>query len=318
MGLEAERGSNWIDVYPFSGRGLSINNTGDRFSLNPDLARFVEENWKPKAEKGWRSSWVPFAKRVSFTDSGVTVETGVMRYHEIDGMNKALEEGLPSAPLEGFVPCLSVSFLTATRDGHIILRRRSADVHVPDALTHEPCGYMTSRDIPLVRMYEKPEHANNPRLFDVETQLNTKARYLAEAFGIDPEAVTYKLLQDFLAAGWITTEMYFSTTGTIDEPTERLIGIDRAETVFIPPEDLLPLLLNQGRLAGVDMRGRKTNIREIPLTDETVVGVLFGYEDLTGDTLDIGEIVDRLNHDGLNIRIFDTHPGIAYQFPASA
>ena len=75
------------------------------------------------------------------------------------------------------------------------------------------------------------------------------------------------------------------------------------------------LILNQGRLARVDPTGyRPEDPREIPLIDESLVGLMWGYERLTGEKLDLEDTVDRLRVDGLRIKVNDTSPGFSYSF----
>ncbi|MEK6842703.1 MAG: hypothetical protein AABX84_02710, partial [Nanoarchaeota archaeon] len=75
---------------------------------------------------------------------------------------------------------------------------------------------------------------------------------------------------------------------------------------------------NQGRLSKIDPKDyRPGDPREIPLIDETIVGLLFGYEKLTGEKLDVQETVERLGKDGLQIRIYNTAPGMKYEFTTS-
>lgn len=314
---KTRRQGPWIDVYPFNGRGLTIENTGGRVSLNTELRRYVDRLWAPKAARGWRSSIVPFAHGISFGNDDITVQAGAMRFHQIDGMDKAIEEGLPFAPEQRFVPCLSVGFVTGTEDGKVILQRRGPDVHVPNTLIEEPCGYMTSRDIPRVKRYENRRHFHNPRLFDQIVMLDARKREIARAVGVNPESVTYDPKQDFLGAGWLTTEAYFGTTGKVDARSTDLAPRDGVETVYVDFNDLKPLILAQGRLSRVSPVGyRPNNVREMPVIDETTLGLIYGYRKLTGDnTFNEMEVIDRLNHDGLNIKVFDTTPGQSYAFP---
>ena len=54
------RANPWIGVYPFEGRGLIINDINLGVELNPEMAEYIEKLWQPKAEKGWKSSWIAF------------------------------------------------------------------------------------------------------------------------------------------------------------------------------------------------------------------------------------------------------------------
>ena len=316
---EQRRTGAWIDVFPFRGRDLVVHYSGRRMSLNPALQAYADELWAPKAAKNYTDSWVPFAHRVSFTDGQVRVEAGAMRYHEIEGANKAIEEGLPFAPELGFNNSLSVGFVTGTEDSKVVLQRRPDGVHVPNTLIQEPCGYMSSMQFVPRAQCGDPQYANDPRLFDIGLQLDSKRAEIAEALGVGPESITYDPKQDLLGAGWKTIEMYFSTTGRVDARSQDLPVRDKIETIYVPFDELRTLLLNQGRLASVDPVGyRPDDFKEMPIIDETILALLFGYRKLTGDnSFDPLEAIDKLNQSGLNIRVFDTNPGSDYTFPTS-
>lgn len=312
----------WIDVYPFNGKRISILNDRARVILKKELSDYCDRLWKPKAEKGWKSSWVTFAKRLTISwdgeDAWHDINAGAMPFFQIDGMNKAIEGKEKFAPEQGYVPCLSVGFPTATKDGKVIFQRRAPDVHCPNILIHEPCGYMASMTFVPRQGCDKPKCADDPRLFSLETQLDFRRNEIARTFGVPSELVSYNPLQDFLAYGWMTTEMYFSTTGKIDANSSELEIPEKQEIFFVPFEHLKDLIYNQGRLSRINPDGyRPTDAREIPLIDESTIGLVYGYERLTGDKLDINETVARLNHDGMNIRVFDTSPEKSYEFPTS-
>lgn len=324
------RQSAWIDVWPLKDLSVKTSYSNSRAILNQGLVKLVEENWVPKAEKGWKSSWVPFVESAEIDDRHLQdpyggglphfkVNLGVMAYKEIEGINQAIEQNLPLISSEvSYNPCLSVGFITATKDGKVILQRRSADVHVPNTLIHEPCGYMTSLAFAPKAECDKPENSKDPRLFDLKTQLDYRKREIAETFGITEDSVDYRSDQDLLGAGWKSVELYFSTTGKIDAESKDLKLPEKQEVFFVPFEHLKQLIYNQGRLSKIDPKDyRPGDPREIPLIDETIVGLLFGYEKLTGEKLDIQETVERLGKDGLQIRIYNTVPGMKYEFTTS-
>jgi len=306
----------WIEVYPFQGRNLNISDTGKRIKLNPELSDYCDKSWKPKAEKGWKSSWISFAGDVYFTDSEVNVNSGAMPFSQVDGIVKAIEKEEYFARGHKYSNCLSVGFLTATKDDKIIFQRRAPDVHVPNTLIHEPCGYMASMYFAPRAECDDPKYANDSRLFDLETQLNAKKKQIAETFGLSAEQVSYGLKQDFLATGWLSKEMYFSTTGKIDAKQKDLNMPEKGEFVFVPFKFLKDLIHNQGKLSKVSPENyRPSDVREMPLIDESLIGLIFGYEKLTGEKLDINETIDRLSQDGLSIKVYDTSPGKGYGFP---
>ncbi len=307
----------WIHVYPFEERETILTNHKLRPILNDKLHSYSVELWQPRAEKGWTSSWIPFAKSLTFGDNDVIVNAGTMSFWEVDGMNQSIEQGKPFAPKDGYTPCLSVGFPTATRDGKVIFQRRAPDVHCPNMLIHEPCGYMSSMSFVPRAESADSQYKNDPRLFDLTTQLEARKREIAETFGLDPGQITYNPQQDFLAAGWKTTEMYFSCTGKIDA-NESDLKLPEGEFFFLPLEDIKPLIYNQGKLAGIDASNyRPDNPADIPLIDESLTGLIWGYESLTGEKINIPDTVDRLREDGLGIIIKDTSSRTTYSLPTS-
>ena len=310
----------WIEVWPLDTISkLNIIRTRRKAKLSQDLSSHVEELWRPKVERRWKSSWVPFVKKMSALDADhlgeFEINLGVMAYKEIEGVNDSIEKGLPFAPRLRFNPCLSVGFITATKDGKVIFQRRPENVHCPNVLIHEPCGYMTSLAFAPRAECDRPEYADDPRLFSLKAQLDYRKNEIARTIGVAPEAVTYQIEQDLLGCGWKTIEMYFSSTGIIDAKERELRIPEKGEFFFVPFERLRALIYNQGRLSQVDPAGYKPkDPREIPLIDESLAGLIWGYEKLTGERLDIDETVERLSKEGLEIRVHDTSPGKSYDF----
>lgn len=320
----AHRKGIWVEVWPLQdcGIGTSESQIG-RIELNKELSEHVEKLWAPKSAKGWKSSWVPFIKQIDFVHSlpqklAIPI-MGIMAYKEIEGINHAIENEMPFI-FKGisYNPCLSVGFLTATKDSKVIFQRRASNVHCPNILIHEPCGYMTSLAFAPRAECDMPKHANDSRLFDINVQLNYRKREIAETFGIPEELVSYHPEQDLLGCGWKSIEMYFSTTGKIDANSADLKLPEKQEVFFVPFEHLKDLIHNQGRLSKINPEGyRPSDPREIPLIDESLAGLIWGYEKITGEKLDIPETIDRLNKEGLEIKVHDTSPGKRYEFPSS-
>ncbi len=317
--MSESRKPGWIDAYPLHGRTAELHNTGAQVEFNPQLAQLIAEQWQPKAEQGWTSSWVAFAKQIQFAEDHVSVNAGAMQFHQIDGMNKAIEAEKKFAPKAGFVPCWSVGFATATSDGNVILQRRGSDVHVPNTFINEPTGYMASMMFAPRTESADPKYASDPRLFDVIAQLDARKEQMAAMFGVDSHLVSYRHEQDVIGTGWLSTELYFSTTGKINVESRHLEIPAKTEIFMLPFEHLKPLILNQGRLAGVDRANhRPDDARQIPLIDESLLALLYGYTELTGDnSLNIDETIEQLNHDGLDIRVYDTTAGNVYDFQTS-
>ncbi len=308
----------WIDVYPIEGRKTTIlcpNTTVSGIKLNKELSDYVDNLWKPKKEKGWTSSYVAFAKEVEFENEGVFVYADAMQFHQISGMNEAIKNKKPFAPEQRYINCLSVGFLTATKDAKVIFQRRPNDVHCPNTLIQEPCGYMATRNFLPKSEHENPKFTADPRLYSLEVQLEKRREELAGTLGVSPLDINYDTTQDFLAAGWLTQEMYFSTIGKVNAEQKDL-KLGKGEFVFVPFENVKDLIYNQGKLSKTSPIGyRPEDPRYMPIIDESLTGLIWGYEKLTGDKLDSYETVERLNNFGMDIRVLDTSSGKGYKFP---
>ena len=82
-------------------------------------------------------------------------------------------------------------------------------------------------------------------------------------------------------------------------------------------EQIKDLIYNQGKLSKINPEGYRPNdLREMPLLDESLTGLIWGYEKLTGDKLDPQETVERLNNFGMDIKVQDTSSGKGYKFPS--
>ena len=308
-----QRHGAWIDVLPFNGRETIIRDSNTRVELENELKDYCETLWAPKKKEGWASSWVAYANRISFLADAVEIRAGAMPFHLVDGSVKSIEEEKPFAPKQSYVPCLSVGFPTATKDGKVIFQRRPENVHVPNTLIHEPCGYMSSKNFAPGKICDDERYAGDSRLFNLETQLNFRRREIANTFGLLPEQVSYEMTQDFIGLGWKSLEMYFSTIGKINANESELKTPEKGEFFFVPFENLKQLIYNQGKLSKVNPDGyRPANAEDIPMIDESLMGLIYGYERMTGEKLDVNETVERLNFDGMNIKIHDTSPGRVY------
>lgn len=305
-----------IEVYPFNGRNLEIVNSGARVELNKEVSDYCNSLWKPKADKGWKSSWVAFAEGVNFGEDKIKINAGAIPFSVVNGLDNSLTEKKYFAPKQGYVNCLSVGFPTATKDGYVIFQRRPENVNCPNILIHEPCGYMASMYFAPSAECDLEKYSDDPRLFDIMTQLNFRKKEIAKTFGIDSKLVSYEPTQDFLATGWMAIELYFSTTGKINANKDELKVPENQEVFFVPFEDLKDLILNQGKLSQVNPEGyRPSNPKEIPMIDESTIGLIYGYEKLTGERLDIPETIDKLSQSGLEIKVYDTSAGKNYEFP---
>ena len=77
------------------------------------------------------------------------------------------------------------------------------------------------------------------------------------------------------------------------------------------------MLHNQGKLSKVDAtKYRPSDPREMPLIDESLI---YGYDALTGERISVEDTIARLNHDGMQIRRFEsfckTDGSQEYNFP---
>ena len=313
--MALRNGKPWMNVYPLHGRGVEIRNSKAKMNLSKELSDYCNELWESKAEKGWKNSWVALAKKISFSEKNVLLDTGAMPFHIIDGINKSIEEGKSFAPKEGYNPIISIGFLTATEDEKVIFQRRDSNVHCPNVLIHEPCGYMTSMAFSFMEKCKNSKYARDKRLIDLSGQLDFRKKEIAKTFGLESEAVSYNFYQDLFASGWMTTEMYFSTTGKINFPEDKLKKPKDQEIFFVPFEHLKELIRNQGKLSKINPRGyRPEDPRKIPLIDESLSSLIWSYEKLTGEKLDIEETVNRLNSEGMDIKVYNTSPSKEYKF----
>src|SRR3989344_8404133 len=183
--------SGWIEVWPTDGRKVNLVGDGSRLSLGKELSDYVEDLWAPKARKGWKSSLMPFVHEIRYDfDGQVRIKTGTMQYHQSVGIADGIEKKKPFAPKQGFSPSLSVGFPTVTKDGKVIFQRRAPDVHCPNVLIHEPCGYMASMNFAPRAECDQEKYAKDPRLFDLKLHLDAKAKELASTFGLDQSQVS--------------------------------------------------------------------------------------------------------------------------------
>jgi len=303
----------WIDVYPFNERNLLISSTDKRIQFSKELSDFANTLPRPKFD-----AWIPFMSELSFDNTSAYAKTGVAQYKLVKGMTEALAKKLPFAPLDlGYSPCLSAGFLTSTTDSKILLQRRPNGVHCPRVFIHEPCGYIGSGYItPRPKNPADEKHAQNPRLYDIVHQLHRRRLEIADIFGLPVESVSCNHLQHFFAADWRCVEAYFSTIGKIDATENNFPKDKNAESIFMPFENLKDLIYAQGKLSQVNPVGyNPKNTTDLPLLGETTSGLIWGYEELTGEKLDIEETIERLNHEGLSINVYDTKPGRIYKFP---
>ena len=341
--MEAE--NPWMKAFPFNSRNLLIRPTFEQISLKGDLSEFVQEYVKKTGINF--NSWVPFVNFVDFGKTHVTLHTGAIDYKSVKGLTQAFVEKVAFAPQIGFNPALSIGFITKTSDGKIILQRRPEGVHCPNTVISEPCGYMSSGYIsPRPVKTDDPAVILNPRLYDVQAQLNTRRNEVASTFGVSPDLVRYNHIQDFLGCGWRTVEMYLSTTGRINATEDELKDsrskmIDEmekqgqqeieqgkgdgkvkkaekmrgAEFYFVPSSNLKGLLYNQSNLLKVSLEGyRPERVEEMPLLDETFLGIMYGYEKLTGNSLDVKDVARNMRTSGLDFQICDTSPDTRYSF----
>ena len=326
-----QRQGAWIDVYLIEERNLSITPTKKKVTLDQKLLEHMNS-----LGIGF-NSWVPSVDSIFFNKTNVILHSGVTTYKETKAVTDSLARKLPFAPQAGYNPCLSVGFLTATSDKKLILQRRPEGVHCERTFIHEPCGYMSSGYIdPRPENLVDEELIKNPGLYSLNMQLNRRRKEIAGTFNMPVDSVSYDPQQDFLGAGWRTVEMYLSTTGRINASEEELrksrnemikklemegkqkeADNERiVEHCFVPFEDLKSLIFSQGKMSSINPVGYiPKNFTDLPLLDETTSGLIFGYNKITQEKLDVRETTDRLNHDGMSIIIYNNAPGMKYGFP---
>lgn len=304
----------WIDVYPFEGRNLSIYPTGKKVTLDKELLNYMKTLPEPRF-----NSWIPSASSIVFDETKVNMHFGTMQYTTVKTITESLTKRLPFAPKLGFNPAISVGFVTATKDSKVIFQRRPEGIHCPRTLIHKPCGYMSAGC--MSPCPENPADEKNiklKRLYDVRAQLERRRKEIADTFKVPVDLVSYNNIQDFFGTGWRTVESYLSTTGKIDMEEKDLKLPENREFVFVPFEQLKYLIYNQGKLSQVNPESYEPkDSTDIPMLDESISGLMWGYEKLTGENLDLRETMERINHDGLSMRVYDTSSGMKYEFPTN-
>ena len=80
-----------IQLYDLKNKSTKVVPNYQQFKTNPRLETFAEKNWG-KNHSGWINSYLSCAKKLSFSDSSLTIEADFMKYSQVAGMVKAIEE----------------------------------------------------------------------------------------------------------------------------------------------------------------------------------------------------------------------------------
>ena len=315
-----------IDIFPFKERKVEIIPTGKVLQLNMELESFVKEQWAPKKEAGWKSSWIPLYSKIDFKDDEIKFEAGVMTFAQCFGIIKAIEQGKSFTPKA--MNNLSVGAIPVTSDGYVMVSRRNVNLPNAGGVWNFNGGYVTSLLIDKANC-DDPKFITDPRVFDLEDQIRRRV-FQYEFEYLQEEDVEISGRPDSLANDFYQSFMpQIGYVARINKSKKELIEITNAHESnedakehthrdFIHLEDLGSLLLNQGGLLNEDPTKYKTDDpRKIILLDENIGQLIGGsYKKITGQQLD-PEFIERLRRDGLDIREFDTSPGTHYEFPTS-
>ncbi len=333
----------WIDVYPF-GKAIDfvdITPTGEVLEMNPELSKFSEECWKPKKEKGYKSSWIPLVKKINTNAGGdpckeglaIRIDAGVMTYAQTNGCLQAIKQGKSFAPEA--INNLSIGIIPITKDRYAMVSRRALDIDHAPGVWNFNGGYMTSLLIDS-KNCDDPKFITDPSLFDIYKQINSRIHKqefqgLKEIVGKDEEG-DFKLekFPDSLAFGFYhSLEMEIGWIADFKKTKKEMMEHIReyeiaggkkehSEVQFIPIEELETLVLNQPKLLNEDpVKYNSDDPRKLILLDDNI-GELVGGSlskilkraDLAGETGK--ELSKKLNESGLNVKI---HKAGEYEFP---
>ncbi|MDP3986631.1 MAG: hypothetical protein Q8P81_00190 [Nanoarchaeota archaeon] len=305
----------WIEVYPLEGRIVELENSGTSVQIPSDLSDYCRESWKPRLSRGWTDSWIVFVKSMLFQKDKMIMSAESGPFHLSHGIKNSIKEGASFAPARGHDLSLSVGFLTCTEDDKIILQRRSQEVHCPNVFVHEPSGYITSMAFAPREECDLKQYSTDPRLFNIENQLEFRKREIAQKFEIELGEVHYNSGQEVLSVGWQTLDMCLTSTGKISRTSNELEKVSTKDTLFVPFEELKKLIQDQGKLSR-DYRKCcwADGSREIPLIDDGLSALIWSYQRLTGDELDIEETLEMLKREGIDIKAHNTLSGTEYMF----
>ncbi len=324
-----------IDVYPFGiGNRVDVIPTGQLLTTNPELTAYIEEAWKPKAEKGWKSSWIPVVTRINEPlglgpySHGVRLEidAGAITYAQTYGCLEAIKHNKHFAPKS--VNNLSIGVIPVTNDDHLLISRRNPSLDHAGGVWNFNGGYMTSLLIDKEHC-DNPNFINDQRLFDINDQLKRRI-HKQEFYGLtdndiditrSPNALAFGFYHSLeMELGWVVR---FNKIKNEMQEHIRDYEISKGqkehtEVVYLAIDDLDELLLNQGELLNENPRTYTTqDPRKIILLDDNIGELIGGsYFEIRRESYNSNEMKERfvepLRKKGLEINLKTSYP---YEFP---
>jgi len=305
-----------IDIYPFNGKNVKITANGVNFVPNNELRDYIEKEWAPLKEKGYKSGWIPIASSILFEKDDIKVHAGVMNYKQTHGCLQAIKNHKKFAPKQKNIPPainnLSIGIAPITLDGYAILRRRAFNLHA-GGIWNFPGGYMTSLTFDK-KNCDKPEYSKDPRLFDIKFQLNQRV-HQRELYGLNSEDIELEENPSSLCWGFYHSfEMEFGFVARLKKTKKEVAGDLKEQALssgkeysrldFVPIESLKTLIKNQPSLLNENPLTYKTEDPRKLLLLDLHMGELIGggLEKITREPLD-SPITKELIQKNLNLKI---------------
>lgn len=311
-----------IEVFSFYGEEVSVVPNGEVLRLSGELDRYVEEKWAPKREKKWKSSWIPLVSEINYHLGKFTIKAGAMTYAQTHGMLEAIKEGKSFTPKISDIPCihnLSIGILPKivdpeTGETSLLVSQRDKGLNHAPGVWNCRGGYMTSLLFDKANC-DKPEYAQDKRLFDIHEQVRLRIeKQEFKDLGDKVELAPYPVA---LAFGFYhSLEMELGLVGTFRMSKEEMLEKARQHEVvkgqkehsremFVPANDLEKLLVNQGDLLKEDPRNYETDDPTNIILLDCNIGELVGggFEAITGSKLD-SSVVKHLIKKGLSITLW--------------
>lgn len=313
--------SGKIDIYPFNGRKLNIIPTGDCFKPTEKQARYIAEKWKSK--NGWASSWIATARSISFSDTGVTINAGVTRFHETNGWLADIEQNGNLFPK--YIPSISIGMFPVTLDDYLLVPRRNfTEVHAP-GVWNVPGGYMNSMLVMGREGCDAEHFKKDPRVFDINFQRHARA-HRQEFFGLTEDEIQFFPPHALVLGTYHSTEFEIGLIAKLKKTKEEMKehirkweiakGLpEHIHTEFVPLKDVPKLLENQPDTYKQNpLNHQPWDPTEIILLEDNVGELIGGgHKDMTGKNLPDG-LLEKLRRGGLEINVLNTSPGKSYEF----
>ncbi len=318
-----------IDVYCFGiNNVVQILPTGKVLQTNPKLTAFIEEAWKPKSEKGCKSSWIPLVTKIN--ESKITtssdklkfnIESGAMTYAQTHGCLEAIKQGKPFTPKS--INNLSIGVIPVTKDDYILLSKRNPKLDHAGGVWNFNGGYMTSLLIDKADC-DNSSFVNDLRLYNMNEQLKIRI-HRQEFYGLKEADLDIAECPNSLAFGFYhSLEMELGWVvrfnKTKNEIQDHIKGYEiqgqkeHTETAYIAIEDLDSLLLNQGNLLNEDPKTYNSyDPKELILLDDNIGELIGGsYSQIFNSKYDKEEMnrkfIEPLRKKELEINIKNSYP----------